>query len=88
MTVTDATADDQDLQWGYVLHPQGIEVISLLHEDIGPVIGWDTDPRTAFTDHPGAWSCAPAPAIRRTPPRVASAHPAPPPPPQASAKHR
>lgn len=56
MTVTDETADAQDIQWGYVLHQQGIEVISLLHEDIGPLVDWDIDPRTAFNDHPAAWS--------------------------------
>ncbi|MGW7169974.1 hypothetical protein ACWGH3_32795 [Streptomyces sp. NPDC054884] len=77
MTVTDETAGAQDMQWGYVLHQQGIEVISLLHEDIGPVVDWATDPRTAFSDHPAAWSSlAPAPAIRAshsTPPQSASA---------------
>lgn len=77
MTVTDETADAQDMQWGYVLHQQGIEVISLLHEDIGPVVDWATDPRTAFSDHPAAWSSlAPAPAIRTsrsTPPQSAPA---------------
>jgi hypothetical protein len=73
MTVTDETADAQDMQWGYVLHRKGIEVISLLHEDIGPVVDWSTDPRTVFSDHPGAWSSlAPAPVIRSvrsTPPQ-------------------
>lgn len=56
MTVTDQTADAQDMDWGYVLHRQGIEVISLLHENIGPVVDWSTHPNTAFNDHPGAWS--------------------------------
>ncbi|WP_390872488.1 hypothetical protein [Streptomyces malaysiensis] len=73
MTVTDESADAQDTQWGYVLHQQGIEVISLLHEDIGPLVDWATDPRTAFSNHPAAWSSlAPAPAIRAsrsTPPQ-------------------
>ncbi|OIJ91630.1 hypothetical protein BIV24_15320 [Streptomyces colonosanans] len=65
MTVTDATVGAQDMGWGYVLHERGIEVISLLHEDIGPVVGWATDPRTGFTDRPGAWSSlAPSPVVR------------------------
>lgn len=65
MSVTDTTADDQDMQWGYVLHQQGIEVISLLNEDLGPVVDWATDPRTAFNDHPAAWSSLdPAPTLR------------------------
>ncbi|MGW2137683.1 hypothetical protein ACWCW2_16940 [Streptomyces sp. NPDC001773] len=65
MSVTDTTADEQDMQWGHVLHKEGIEVISLLHEDLGPVVDWATDPRTVFNDHPAAWSCLdPAPTIR------------------------
>jgi hypothetical protein len=65
MSVTDETADEQDMQWGYILHKEGIEVISLLHEDIGPVVDWAIDPRTAFNDHPAAWSSLdPAPVIR------------------------
>ena len=52
-------------------------MISLRHEDIGPVVDWATDPRTAFSDHPTAWpSLAPAPAIRAsriTPPQSAPA---------------
>ncbi len=52
-------------------------MISLLHEDIGPVVDWTTDPRTAFNDHPAAWSSLdPAPAIRvsrSTPPPGAPA---------------
>lgn len=64
MTVTDETADAQDMQWGYVLRQRGIEVISLLHEDIGPIVSWSTDPRTTFADHTAAWSCLdPPPAV-------------------------
>ncbi|WP_251021178.1 hypothetical protein [Streptomyces sp. ISL-98] len=59
MTVTEKTAADQDLQWGYVLRPHGIEVISVLHADAGPVVAWDTDPRSGFSNHPAHW---PAPA--------------------------
>ncbi|MCC2275562.1 hypothetical protein LKL35_09020 [Streptomyces sp. ET3-23] len=65
MTVTDDTAAAQDLQWGYILHAQGIEVISLLHQDCGPFVDWRTDPRTAFSDDPARWSStAPPPVIR------------------------
>jgi len=65
MSVTDTTVDEQDMQWGYVLHKEGVEVISLLHEDTGPIVSWSIDPRTAFNDHPAAWSSLdPAPTIR------------------------
>ncbi|CAB72375.1 MULTISPECIES: hypothetical protein [Streptomyces] len=73
MTVTDATADAQDLQWGYVLHAEGIEVISILHADNGPLVDWAIDPRTAFNDHPAAWSPGPVPP-RRGPRAAASAN--------------
>jgi hypothetical protein len=59
MTVTEKTAADQNLQWGYVLRPHGIEVISVLHAGAGPVVAWDTDPRIGFSNHPAHW---PAPA--------------------------
>ncbi|MFF5719329.1 hypothetical protein [Streptomyces buecherae] len=65
MTVTEESVEEQDLHWGYILRQQGIEVISLLHADIGPVVGWDTDPRTAFSDHPAAWSAPPLAPARR-----------------------
>ncbi|WP_107095009.1 hypothetical protein [Streptomyces chattanoogensis] len=75
MTVNDDTVEEQDLQWGYILHPHGIEVINLVHEDIGPVVDWNTDPRTVFSDNPAHWSSlAPAPVItpvRTTPPQAA-----------------
>ncbi|MCZ4102351.1 hypothetical protein [Streptomyces sp. H39-C1] len=72
MTVTDDTADAQGMQWGYVLHEQGIEVISLYHQDLGPIVKWSTDPRTLFSDDRELWFCdEPAPIIRsvqNTPP--------------------
>nr|WP_239070678.1 hypothetical protein [Streptomyces sp. SID13666] len=55
MTVTEDTADEQDMQWGYLLHRHGIEVINILSSKAGPVVGWDTDPCLAFSDHPGHW---------------------------------
>lgn len=40
-------------------------MMSLLHEDIGPIVSWSIDPRTAFNDHPAAWSSLDSPpAIR------------------------
>ncbi|MER6566975.1 hypothetical protein ABT288_12450 [Streptomyces sp. NPDC001093] len=78
MTVTQQTAADQDVQWGYVLRLEGIEVISVPHADAGPVIGWDTDPRTRFSDHPAHWPApTPSPATTSTrtarPPQTARA---------------
>lgn len=69
------------LNWGYVLHPHGIEVISLYEERRGPLVGWETDPRTRFSDQPRLWSPArPRPATtppRTTQPSSAPAKPAP-----------
>jgi hypothetical protein len=77
MTVTAATADALDMRWGYILHPYGIEVISLLHQDIGPVVDWNTDPRSAFSDDPTRWHTSALPPVTAptppTPPRNASA---------------
>ncbi len=54
-----------DLAWGYVLHPVGIEVISLYAADRGPIVDWNTDPRTRFSDHPYLWLPGqPVPATR------------------------
>ncbi|MEU6904293.1 hypothetical protein ABZ935_02870 [Streptomyces coeruleorubidus] len=50
---------------GVCRHKQGVEVISLLHEDIGPIVSWSTDPRTAFNDHPAAWSSPDSPQAMR-----------------------
>ncbi|MEE1765293.1 hypothetical protein [Streptomyces sp. SP18BB07] len=67
-----------DLDWGYVLHPHGIEVISLHAEARGPVVGWDTDPRTRFSNSPYRWRPGnPIPVTRPTR-AVATAPPTPP----------
>ncbi|WSQ12907.1 hypothetical protein OG604_36930 [Streptomyces sp. NBC_01231] len=80
MTVTDATAVEQDVQWGYVLHPHGIEVISLLHQDNGPAVDWNTDPLTVFSDNPTLWAAnAPAPVVRHPYVTAPRATPVPPP---------
>ncbi|MEW2620886.1 hypothetical protein [Streptomyces sp. NPDC048106] len=66
MTVTERTAVDQELTWGYILRPKGIEVISVqLLAGWGPVVGWDTDPRTRFSDHTARWAFhLPVPAVK------------------------
>ncbi|MFE3645899.1 hypothetical protein ACFXOM_33830 [Streptomyces sp. NPDC059169] len=66
MTVTEKTAADQNLHWGYVLRPHGIEVISVLHAEAGPVVAWNTDPRLGFSNHPAHWP-APSKAPVTTP---------------------
>ncbi|MGW3056501.1 hypothetical protein ACWC98_11250 [Streptomyces goshikiensis] len=62
-----------DAEWGYVLHPDGIEVISLYEQTRGPVVGWATDPRTPFSDHPAMWPVTTA----GTAPKTFTAVPAP-----------
>ncbi|MEU9068995.1 hypothetical protein AB0D60_19175 [Streptomyces sp. NPDC048306] len=50
------TQDGTDeLEWAYVLHPHGIEVIALQAYDRGPVVAWDTDPRSRINANPDAW---------------------------------
>ncbi|MGW2858259.1 hypothetical protein [Streptomyces sp. NPDC001205] len=64
------------VEWGYVLRPEGIEVISLTEATRGPIIDWNTDPRTRFSDHLSLWLPGqPAPATR--PPRSAPSPAAP-----------
>ncbi|MCC0094693.1 hypothetical protein K7B10_07825 [Streptomyces flavotricini] len=86
MTVRDGQASGLD--WGYVLHDHGIEVISLREEQHGPVVGWATDPRTRFSDHPALWQPtgpvpgrppSPAPKLTTTamPPAAGAATPHP-----------
>ena len=57
------------LDWGYVLHPEGIEVISAPGIERGPVVTWSTDPRVRLRDTPGLWKPGrPIPAS--TPPQT------------------
>ncbi|MEU4347040.1 hypothetical protein [Streptomyces sp. NPDC023838] len=82
-------ANSSYLEWGYILRPEGIEVISLTEVARGPVVAWDTDPRTRFSDHPSLWLPGqPVPATR--PPRSAPplAAPAPASPAARPAAHR
>ncbi|MGQ4383575.1 hypothetical protein [Streptomyces sp. SAS_270] len=80
------TQDGTDeLEWAYVLHPHGIEVIALHAYDRGPVVAWDTDPRSRVTANPSAWHPdTPAPIVApRTAPRLSTSAPAPAPRPAA-----
>nr|WSX75904.1 hypothetical protein OH826_19835 [Streptomyces sp. NBC_00899] len=56
MVVDESNAQSGDLQWAYVLHPIGIEVIPLTHARQGAVVGWDCDPLISFSDEPQWWS--------------------------------
>ncbi|MEU3529094.1 hypothetical protein AB0E62_35445 [Streptomyces sp. NPDC038707] len=75
MAVTEKDAADQDLEWGYVLRPEGIEVISVPYADAGPVVGWDTYLLTGFSDNPEYW-LVPAQSPLATPARTAGPAPA------------
>ncbi|KQV20949.1 MULTISPECIES: hypothetical protein [unclassified Kitasatospora] len=46
----------EGLDWAYVLHPHGVEVIGLYEHERGPLVPWDTDPTTRFTDRAELWS--------------------------------
>ncbi|MFG3348670.1 hypothetical protein ACGF1Z_26875 [Streptomyces sp. NPDC048018] len=76
--------------WGYILHPAGIEVISRQNAPRGPVISWDTEPRTQFSEAMALWmpdtpppmslprdlpKLTPAPAPPAAPPRTATRPP-------------
>ncbi|WP_240678039.1 hypothetical protein [Streptomyces griseoviridis] len=78
----------EDLEWAYVLHESGIEVIGLLAYDRGPVVEWDTDPRSCIIADPGAWNPdSPAPVVPpRTAPRLSATAPASAPAPRKAAR--
>ena len=77
-----------ELEWAYVLHPHGIEVIALHAYDRGPVVAWDTDPRSRVTTNPSAWHPdTPAPIVApRTAPRLSTTASAPAPAPRKTAR--
>ncbi|MFD9069119.1 hypothetical protein [Streptomyces lasiicapitis] len=67
-----------DLEWAYILHSYGVEVIGLREYDCGPVVGWDTNPHSRIVTDPGAWipySRAPI-VLPRTAPRLSVTAPA------------
>ncbi|MFE7272456.1 hypothetical protein [Streptomyces sp. NPDC057623] len=77
-----------ELEWAYVLHPHGIEVIALQAYDRGPVVAWDTDPCSQVTANPSAWhpgTLAPIVAPR-TAPRLSTTASAPTPAPRKTAR--
>ncbi|GAA2442517.1 hypothetical protein GCM10010433_49590 [Streptomyces pulveraceus] len=55
MTVTETTAAEQYMAWGYVLRPQGLEVIPVPYTPSGTVFNWGSGPCTDFSD-PAAWN--------------------------------
>ncbi|AZS89791.1 hypothetical protein ELQ87_09475 [Streptomyces griseoviridis] len=73
------------LNWGYVLHPHGIEVISAPGVERGPLVAWSTDPRVRLRDTPGLWkpdqpipaTTPPQTTARTCTPAPAAARPAP-----------
>ncbi|WP_217550031.1 hypothetical protein [Streptomyces sp. GbtcB6] len=72
------------LNWGYVLHPHGIEVISVPGVERGPLVAWSTDPRVRLRDTACLWkpgqpipATTPPPATARTTVPVTSSTPAP-----------
>ncbi|MFE6856845.1 hypothetical protein ACFVDH_39370, partial [Streptomyces sp. NPDC057674] len=64
--------------WGYILHPTGIEVISRQNDPRGPVISWDTDPRTHFSEAMALWmpGTPPPMSLRRDLPMLTPTPPA------------
>ena len=57
------------MNWGYVLHAQGIEVISAPGAARGPIVAWGTEPRARFRDTASLWKPdQPIPAT--TPPQT------------------
>lgn len=69
MSVTERTASDQDLDWGYVLRPTGVEVVNARYAAAGPIVSWDADPRSDFTN-PATWPLATERRALRSPPTV------------------
>ncbi|MFF2041836.1 hypothetical protein ACFVVX_15515 [Kitasatospora sp. NPDC058170] len=60
------------LDWAYLLHAHGVEVIGLQDHRRGPVVPWSTDPRGQFTDAPATWRLdAPLPILSRPGPAAA-----------------
>ncbi|MFK0283251.1 hypothetical protein ACIQVL_22710 [Streptomyces sp. NPDC090499] len=80
-TITPQSAAEQDFEWGYILRPGSIEVISVrIQAGWGPLVPWDTDPLTRFSDHPAHWTfdkpppvIAPARAARAAKPPSSTA---------------
>ncbi|MBZ3916719.1 hypothetical protein [Streptomyces acidiscabies] len=54
------------LDWAYVLHPTGIEVIARSDHERGRLVDWTTDPQTMFSSLPADWRPATAPQPPQT----------------------
>ncbi len=54
--ITEATFENYGLEWAYVLHPSGIQVTAVGSYKSGPVVGWNTDPRSRIIDYPQLWT--------------------------------
>ncbi|MEU9074576.1 hypothetical protein AB0D22_07820 [Kitasatospora sp. NPDC048538] len=71
----DIVTDDNTgwLDWGYVLHPHGIEVINLYAYERGPVVPWNTDPVSRFSDKARLWARDGQLPLQPPPPTAAAA---------------
>ncbi|MFI1890232.1 hypothetical protein [Streptomyces jumonjinensis] len=76
MTVAPETTGG--LNWGYILRPEGIEVIALREYTRGPLVGWDADPLSRISGTPTRWVPGrPAPVVTPRPaPRLTTTAPA------------
>ncbi|MCL2729704.1 MAG: hypothetical protein FWE15_06725 [Actinomycetia bacterium] len=77
MVFDESSAPDW-LEWAYVLRPHGVEVIALTEDTRGPVVGWDSDPRTSYSDEPHLWrpdSPPPLTALRPKAPVLTATRP-------------
>ncbi|MCY0928216.1 hypothetical protein OTB20_18845 [Streptomyces sp. H27-H1] len=83
MTCDESASGQGWLEWAYVLHPHGIEVLPLSESDSGSVVAWDQDPTTPYSDAVRAWLPG-----RRTPPATTVRKPAPLSKPSAKTAHR
>ncbi|MEU9939081.1 hypothetical protein [Streptomyces lavendulae] len=72
--------NSEGLEWGYVLHDQGTEVIALTWYNRGPTVSWGTDPLARVSGTPSLWAPdRPAPVQSRPTPLKITKPAAPPP---------
>jgi hypothetical protein len=65
--------DRLGLEWAYVLHAHGIEVIGLRDHDCGPLVPWDTDPHSRFSNHSVLWQIGHPIPVKGPTPAVSAA---------------
>jgi hypothetical protein len=77
MTITPEATEGLD--WGYILRPEGIEVLALHTYARGPLVGWDTHPLAHISGTPARWVPGrPKPIVAPRPaPKLTSTAPAP-----------